>query len=327
MTLRATRNSQAGFSLIELMIAMVATMVIAGGVFKLMTAGNSAFRREPGMADRQQNIRMAMDIIARDIYRAGAGVPEFAQVFSNGFDAVGPMGSTGQVTDEIEMIATSDCGTKTICKTSGLVYSVMTEFGSCYGFPTPVVLIDVVNHDLGVFWAPEGQSTSACGMPGAKNGMINLPPGQSDLNHPGGAGFTPTHILVGEIARYRIAADTDGVPNLERSATGGFDVGGVTWQTIARGIEDLQVEYLNGGGWNDEPGVVSCGAACAGPGQAEYDTIVQRVRIRLSARALVVNVQGQTTAPGGPDAIRGELISEFAPKSAQTSLGIWNGEM
>ena len=35
MTRRMTRQTQAGFSLIELMVAMVATMVIAGAVFKL----------------------------------------------------------------------------------------------------------------------------------------------------------------------------------------------------------------------------------------------------------------------------------------------------
>ena len=327
MTQNETRARQAGFSLIELTIAMTATMVIAGAIFGLMTAGNSAFRREPGLADRQQNIRMGMDIIARDIYRTGQGIPTFAQVFANGRDAVGPMGSSGQSSDEIEMVATSDCGTKRICKIAGLVYNVQTEFTACYGFPTPVVLIDTANHDLGVFWAPEGHSDNSCGTSGAKNGMINLPPGQSDLNYPGGPGFVPDFILVGEIARYRIAVDTEGVPNLERSRTGGVDVGENTWEIIARGIEDLQVEYLNGTGWSDEPGVVSCGATCAAPTQAEYDTIVQRVRVRLSARALVVNVQGQTTAPGGPDAVRGELISEFAPKAAQTSLGIWNGEM
>ena len=94
---------------------------------------------------------------------------------------------------------------------------------------------------------------------------VAIPPGQSDLNYPGGPSFVPDYILVGEIARYRIAVDTDGVPNLERSRTGGVDVGEATWQIVARGIEDLQVEYLNGTGWNDEPGVTSCGAACGAP--------------------------------------------------------------
>lgn len=326
MTRRQTRDAQAGFSLIELLIAMVATMVITGAVFGLMTAGNSAFQREPEMSDRQQNIRMAMDIIARDVYRTGSGVPPFAQVFSNGLDGVGSTGSSGQATDEIEMIATSDCGVQTVCKVAGKVYTTLSEFGSCYSFPTPVVLIDTVNNDLGVFWAPEGHSSHACGGGSAKNGMINLPPGQSNLNHPGGPGFVPNFIMVGEIARYRIAVDADGVPNLERSNTGGVAVGSLTWQTLARGIEDLQVEYLNGTGWNDEPGIVSCGAACAAPTQAEYDTVVQRVRIRLSARALAPNLQGATTSAVG-DAVRGQLVSEFAPKAAQTLFGIANGEM
>jgi hypothetical protein len=224
------------------------------------------------------------------------------------------------------MIATSDCGTKTVCKISGIVYNVMSEFSSCYSFPTPVVLIDVANQDLGVFWAPEGHSDNSCGTSGAKNGMINLPPGQSDLNYPGGPGFVPTHILVGEIASYRVAIDADGVPNLERSRTGGEDVGEATWQIVARGIEDLQVEYLNGTGWHDEPGTPTCAAPCDAPTQAEYDTIVQRVRIHLSARTDAPLLQGATTSAVG-DAVRGQLVSEFAPKAAQIALNVGNGEL
>jgi prepilin-type N-terminal cleavage/methylation domain-containing protein len=328
VTRRMTRKSQAGFSLIELMVAMVATMVIAGAVFKLMTAGNSAFRREPELSDRQQQIRMGMSVISDDILRAGAAVPHFVKVFENGLDGVGSMGSTGQATDEIEMISTTDCGAKSVCNTvaGSMVIRTTSAFGGCFSFPTPVILVDTVNQDMGIYWAPEGHADSSCGGATAKNGLINLPPGQSDLNHPGGPGFDPNFIMLGSIARYRIATDAGGTPNLQRSNTGGIDVGGLTWETIARGIEDMQIEYLNGTGWHDEPGTPSCGANCAAPTLAEYDTIVQKVRVRLSARALAPMLQGATTSAVG-DAVRGELISEFVPTAAGDALRMARSEL
>ena len=57
------------------------------------------------------------------------------------------------------------------------------------------------------------------------------------------------------MARYAIALDPAGVPNLWRSGRGGLDVAGAltlpgdpagNWQLLARGIEDLQVRYRHG---------------------------------------------------------------------------------
>ena len=76
-----------GFSLIELMVAMVITLLIMGAVYGLIAGGQNAFRREPELAERQQNIRMAMDLIMKDISNAAAGLPTFVQAFTPGLDA------------------------------------------------------------------------------------------------------------------------------------------------------------------------------------------------------------------------------------------------
>ena len=70
-------RAQAGFSLVELLVAMTVTLIITGAVFGLLSGGQNAFRREPERTDRQQNIRMAMDLIMRDIATAGAAMPPF----------------------------------------------------------------------------------------------------------------------------------------------------------------------------------------------------------------------------------------------------------
>ena len=84
------RNAQSGFSLIELMVAMVVTLFIVGAVVVLLTGGQSSFKHQPERTDRQQNIRVAMDVIMRDIGAAGVGMPVFMQTFQRNLNNVGP---------------------------------------------------------------------------------------------------------------------------------------------------------------------------------------------------------------------------------------------
>jgi prepilin-type N-terminal cleavage/methylation domain-containing protein len=90
---------QDGFSLVELMIALTVTLIVSGAIYGLLTSGSAAFRREPELADRQQNIRVAMDVIARDVFNAGAALPTFSQVFtvedSAGGSCTGAQGVNG----------------------------------------------------------------------------------------------------------------------------------------------------------------------------------------------------------------------------------------
>src|SRR5512136_2665399 len=76
------RQHERGFSLVELMIAMTVTLIVSGAIYGLLTSGSNAFRREPELADRQQNIRIAMDLLTRDVFNAGSALPTFSQVFT-----------------------------------------------------------------------------------------------------------------------------------------------------------------------------------------------------------------------------------------------------
>jgi prepilin-type N-terminal cleavage/methylation domain-containing protein len=328
------RGNQRGFSLVELVVAMTVTLIITGAVFQLVIAGKSAFRREPEMADRQQNIRVAMDIISQDVYKAGYGAPTFAQVFTDGLDGAGPAGSGGTDSDILEIFYASECGPTPVCNVPGngsVSMTLTNELSSCYQLPGLVMVAD--ENTWAMRWAHNpGTSNSCPGAPGgAKNGRVNFPPGKAALiNPPGGFnGWIPDYMLPGQAVRYRINMGTDGVPNLERSAFGGqTDLSGnSTWEIIARGVEDLQVEYENADGWQDEPGTISCGSNCAAPTVDEYDTVIRRVRIRLSARVTGGgDLQGQTTSAVG-SAVRGQLVSEVAPRPAANALGMFIGDL
>jgi type II secretory pathway pseudopilin PulG len=325
-------SNEQGFSLVELVIAMTVTMIISGAVFQLMTASQNAFRKEPAVADRQQNIRMAIDLISQDVFGAGFGLPPFAQAFRDNLDGVGPTGSGGAATDEIELVASSDCGYVQVCDLNGTQLTTFETLQECYNLPSMVILAN--DDEWYPYWAedPGAGSTGSCSSgPGDKNGHVVINQGVP-LNKPGPSkSFTnpPQYMIVGKLVRYRINPGPDGTPNLERSDYGGEDYpgGDTSWEVIATGVEDLQVEYLNGVDWQDTPGTVSCGTACAAPGQAEYDTLIRRVRVRLSARALAANVTGQTTDATGSDAVRGQLETEIAPRAAVTSLGQGSGEL
>jgi prepilin-type N-terminal cleavage/methylation domain-containing protein len=333
---RQAGNGQGGFSLVELLVAMTVTLIITGAVFQLVAAGQTAFQKEPQLSDRQQNIRVAMDLISHDLYRAGYGIPQFGQIFTDNLDGVGIAGSSGSDSDVLEMFLATECPTLTVCPVTGQAgksVSTREHLSDCYQFPALVLLGD--QETWALRWAEKpgaGQSASCDGAaPGTKSGHAVFPPGQAPLVNPTGGfgGWQPEYMLVGQAVRYRLNLEADGVPSLERSAAGGQDDpdGNSTWEIIARGVEDLQVEYENGTGWHDEPGTISCGINCAAPTPADYDTIVRRVRVRLSARTTGGgNLTGQTTSAVG-DAVRGELVTDIAPRAAASTLGMAAGDL
>jgi prepilin-type N-terminal cleavage/methylation domain-containing protein len=337
---KGTDKTQAGFSMIELVIAMTVTLIISAAIFQLVTAGKNAFRKEPAMAHRQQSIRMAMDIISQDLYRAGYGLPQFAQAFTDNLDGVGPLGPSGANTDELEIFAASECPSVQVCDSSGVQLTTFQQLNPCYQFPALVILGDSSCWGMRFAEKPGKGTTASCtGGGGTKNGHVTFPPGQAPLvNPPGGfKNWDPEWMLVGQAIRYRINIDADGTPNLERSIYGGQNAPGPgagtsSWQILASGVEDLQVEYLNAAGWQDQPGAVSCASATTACGETcqavatDFDTIIRRVRVRLSARALEPNLTGQTTSAVG-NAPRGQLVTEVAPRPAMATLGGQIGEI
>ena len=86
------RSSASGFSLLEMMVAITVTLIIMGSVYGLIAQGQNAFGREPAVADRQQQIRLAMDRIQKDVMSGGLGLGPYFQTFAPGLNALGPIG-------------------------------------------------------------------------------------------------------------------------------------------------------------------------------------------------------------------------------------------
>lgn len=67
----ALRQRQSGVTLIELMIAMVLSLIVLIGVVNIYIVNKKVSRMEDGLSRMQENGRFAMDFLARDLRMAG----------------------------------------------------------------------------------------------------------------------------------------------------------------------------------------------------------------------------------------------------------------
>ena len=348
-------TEESGFSLIELIVAMAVTMVISGAVYGLMAGGNNAFRREPELTDRQQNARVAMDMIQRDVATAGVNMGAFFQSFTRGLNGANALvGPAGQRADHLEIFGNDGrCPDAPTANppTSGANINVLGGLPDCYSERAMVLVL---------YGNGQAKWGLAFNIHSKNSKDVNFPNGQqptgSQISTPGTlecyAGKAPCAPPIAmtplQVIRYEIAMDPPGSttitgePALYRSATGGrsTDTGAYfpptspanliagNWQVLARGIEDLQVQYRNGdpaGNWMDDPGLISCVNPCTQPTTAEYANPVREVRVTMSVRAAGQNLQGQTTSGASGlgargTAVRGNVTTVTSVKALQGYL-------
>ncbi len=66
-------NKSLGFTLIELMIAMVLGLILIGGVIQVFLSSKQTYASQQALSEVQENARFALDMIAKDIRMAGYG--------------------------------------------------------------------------------------------------------------------------------------------------------------------------------------------------------------------------------------------------------------
>ncbi len=82
MTPENFRKDNRGFTLVELLVAMALGLVVLGAVLKVFVSQNRTNAAQQEVAYAQQNVRAAMDLMAREIRNAGYDPQD------NGFDAI-----------------------------------------------------------------------------------------------------------------------------------------------------------------------------------------------------------------------------------------------
>jgi len=67
-------KEESGFSLVELLVGAVLTVGLMGVVFGLLNTNQQVFVSQSTVADMNQNVRTAVDLLTRDIQSAGTGL-------------------------------------------------------------------------------------------------------------------------------------------------------------------------------------------------------------------------------------------------------------
>src|SRR5438132_3058799 len=188
------RSAQSGFSLVELMIAMVVTLIISGAIYGLLAGGQNAFRREPALTDRQQQIRAAMDIIQRDLATGGQKMGTWFQNFTPGLNGVGPAGPSG-ATDFLQVFGNDGMCPDVVANpnnpNSGDNVNTGVDIPSCYQNDSFVLVLFA-----------DGSSKWGFGHNiHAQNTKVNFPgglqPAASMINGPGDLKGPPNVIAIG----------------------------------------------------------------------------------------------------------------------------------
>jgi prepilin-type N-terminal cleavage/methylation domain-containing protein len=89
---------QGGFTLTELLIAMVVFTLIAGSVVMLLTKSQAIFRTEQGVSEMDQNARMVIDFLTRDIQQSKENALGLGSKFRSIYSDNGPEGRTDAIT-------------------------------------------------------------------------------------------------------------------------------------------------------------------------------------------------------------------------------------
>jgi type II secretory pathway pseudopilin PulG len=69
----ARRPADAGFTLVEALVATAVMVVVTGAVFAVLNPSQGAFQRQPEVVEMQQRLRVGVNTLAGDLMMAGAG--------------------------------------------------------------------------------------------------------------------------------------------------------------------------------------------------------------------------------------------------------------
>ena len=86
-------QSEAGFTLVEMLISAAIMLTVTAGVFTLMNPSEGIYKAQPEASDMQQRMRIGVDTLSKDLVMAGAGtyVGAVAGALYNYFAPVMPL--------------------------------------------------------------------------------------------------------------------------------------------------------------------------------------------------------------------------------------------
>lgn len=232
---------EAGVSLVELMAATVISMIVVGAGFTALVASNKATQVNDMVASTQQNVRLAMELLQRDIKLAGFGMtgPVGACTVNGAAMPIVPADNTP---------AGADTGPDTISmvvpNSNTAIAPVWTLAAQAQGPFTVITLQGGAVGDMQTAGMVVGSTVSIGGAISSDVAAIDAGAGTITLvNQVGAPKIFPaqTQVFVLECVTYSIgtsvAACAGNAPCLLRAVNGGAGV------PLVEGIEDIQFGY------------------------------------------------------------------------------------
>jgi len=250
----AILDTQLGFSLVEMMIAILITVLVMAGVYTTFVVQQRSFTSQDQVAETQGSSKIAFDMLVNDIRNSGYGYPDDEAPQINGFtgaitlnDAAGPNGSdtitlisgfraiatvgvpAGQETVEIGQTDTSGDPYLDVC------YTGTTKFNDTnrkYLSIDGVTYAEVIRTDT-------NSIATNCTNADTERLILDRP---VDKAFPGGR---PVY-LIEDVTYELITADGTNCNNAQAGTICLQRVSGAgTTVTIASNIEDLQFEAID----------------------------------------------------------------------------------
>jgi len=119
---RSLSNRQPGFTIIELLAGIVLSAILLAGLYSVFFSQQTAFSAQEQVAEMNQNIRAALDLMTREIRLAGyktstSTFSGIATATSNSLRILADLNQDGDTADDNEDITyTYNAGTMQICR-------------------------------------------------------------------------------------------------------------------------------------------------------------------------------------------------------------------
>ncbi|MCW5654104.1 PilW family protein [Hydrogenophaga sp.] len=266
------RRRQAGFSIVELMVALVLGLLLIGGVINIFMTNQQTFRTNEDLGRLQENARISFELMAREVRQAGGnlcGASLMANVLNNsgtawwadwaagvlqGFD--NDQVATGIVATN-NAISSRVAGTDAIRVLSGGMFDGVTI--TAHDADAAQITLNTADHGFATddyVVVCDGQSAALAKLTNATSGT------SANVLHANGAGATdncskglgyPTDCSSatgnsrsfqpgGFVTRY--TASTWYVGNNQRGGRSLFRANATGMEEIAEGVRDMQLDYL-----------------------------------------------------------------------------------
>jgi len=308
----ATRQTQKGFSLIELMIAVVLGVFITGGMLQLFVNSKQSYRVQENLSRLQENGRFAMGFITKDIRMADywgclnstSGIENNLNAsttfntFENSVEGSNNNAVVDAVidgTDTITLKGAFSSGTHVTQIPATTSADLKVEDNAGLKQNDIVIISDCMDGDL--FQITNDPSAGGAGFDNVvhNTGAVSSGPGNADKPFKKKYG-TDAQVYKLNFATYSIQLNPGGLPALYRSINGSAP------QELIEGIENMQILYGEDTDNDKTPNnYLPAGTAGLNMGNVvsiRVSLLVRTLEDKITTQAQPYTIFGVTTTPG-----------------------------